>query len=72
VVARRGTHTEFKGLAFLEDLDGYERLCRACFDSSGSYLSASLARIYDLVIERRLWIGARALHGGLELRVSVK
>jgi hypothetical protein len=36
-------------------------------------LSASLARIYDLVLDRRLWIGPGALHGVvLEIRVSVR
>jgi len=35
-------------------------------------LSASLARIHDLVVDRRLWVAGRALHGGLEICVSVK
>ena len=67
-----GKHTELEGLAFLEDLDCYERLQRGSCDSSGSYLSASLARIHDLVVDRRLWVAGRALHGGLEICVSVK
>lgn len=69
VASQWGTHTEFKGLAFLEDLDSYERLkrdlCGGC-----SYLSASLARIYDLVLDRRLWVGPGTLHGGLEICVG--
>ena len=70
-VSRRGIHTEFKGLAFLEDLDCYERMKR---DSRGgwSYLSASLARIYDLVLDRRLWVGPGTLHDVLAMYVSVK
>jgi len=70
-VSQRGIHTEFKGLAFLEDLDCYERMKR---DSRGgwSYLSASLARIYDLVLDRRLWVGPGTLHGVLAMYVSVK
>jgi hypothetical protein len=52
--SRRGIHTEFKGLAFLEDL------------------SASLARIYDLVLDRRLWVGPGTLHDVLAMYVSVK
>jgi hypothetical protein len=62
-------HTEFKGLAFFEDLDCYERLKRA---SCGGcpYLSASLARIYDLVLDRRLWVGPGTLHDALEIRVG--
>jgi hypothetical protein len=69
--SRRGIHTEFKGLAFLEDLDCYERMKR---DSRGgwSYLSASLARIYDLVLDRRLWVGPGTLHDVLAMYVSVK
>ena len=67
-----GKHTELEGLAFLEDLDCYERMQAGSSGSSGSYLSASLARIHDLVVERRLWVAGRALHGGLETGVSVK
>jgi len=71
-VGSAGKHTELEGLAFLEDLDCYERLQAGSCGSSGSYLSASLARIHDLVVDRRLWIAGRALHGGLEICVSVK
>lgn len=66
-----GKHTELEGLAFLEDLDCYEWMKR---DSRGgwSYLSASLARIYDLVLDWRLWVGPGTLHGVLAMYVSVK
>jgi hypothetical protein len=33
-------------------------------------LSASLARIYNLVLDRRLWVGPGTLHGGLEICVG--
>jgi hypothetical protein len=33
-------------------------------------LSASLARIYDLVLDRRLWVGPGTLHDALEIRVG--
>lgn len=35
-------------------------------------LSASLARIYDLVLDWRLWVGPGTLHGVLAMYVSVK
>jgi hypothetical protein len=56
-------HTEFESLALLKNLDTAGSAFAERLVGDGSYLTAPLARIYDVVlVQRRLWVGPRRLH----------
>lgn len=59
-------HTQLKCLSFLEDL-GVQLATTGGRGLGVSYLSASLARIYDIVlVQRGLWVGSWRLHAASE------